>query len=89
MRDALPVRLHVQHDDALLDRHRRRLPPVRNHPDEPVREDVVDGAKVGQRRGLRRGLEVRVGVDDRAPAARFFDVLDAYRNFPPDDLVSV
>ena len=74
------------------------ISPVRNHPDpaataavedEPVREDIVDGAKVGRRRGLRRGLEVRVGVDDRAPAARIFDVLDAYRDFPPDDLVSV
>jgi hypothetical protein len=43
-------------------------------------------AEVGQY-ALR--LEVRLWVDDRAPAAWIFDVLDAYGYFPPNDLVSV
>ena len=60
VRDALPVRLHVQHDDALLDRHGRRDPLARDHPHHhpavvahhrPVAEDPVDkgGAKIGHR----------------------------------------
>jgi hypothetical protein len=91
VRDALAVRLHVQHDYGLLDRHRRREPLAR-HPDavdEPAREDVVvdsgGGGAAKVRRALR--LEVSFGVDDRASAARILDVLDAYGDFPPYDLV--
>ena len=93
VRDALPVRLHVQHDDALLDRHGRRDPLTRDHPSHPaearrpVAEDPVDkgGAKIGHRHHVR--LVVRFWVDDRAVATRIFDVLDAYGDFPTDDLV--
>lgn len=95
VRDALAVRLDVQHDDALLDRHCRREPFARRSEAtvgvHSSREDAVDDgggrrAKVGQR-GFR--LEVRLWIDDRTPAAWVFDVLDAYGDFPPDDLVSV
>ena len=95
VRDALAVRLHVQHDDAILDRHRRREPlalrrpnPVDGGPVRGERASSVDegggGAKVGQP-SLR--LEVRFWIDDRAPAPWVFDVLDTYGDFPPDDLV--
>jgi hypothetical protein len=90
VRDALPVRLHVQHDDALLDRHRRREPRAR-HPraavEGAVPEDPVDkgGIKVGVRCCFR--LVVRFRVDDRAAAARILNVLDAYGDFSTDDLV--
>lgn len=53
-----------------------------------MREHAFDegrGAKVGQR-ALQ--LDVRLWVDDRAPAVWIFDVLDAYGDFPPNDLVS-
>ena len=89
VRDALPVRLHVQHDDALLDRHRRRAPRAR-HPraavDGAVPEDPVDegGIKVGVQ-CFR--LVVRFRVDDRAAAARILNVFDAYGDFSTDDLV--
>jgi hypothetical protein len=90
VRDALAVRLHVQHDDALLDRHGRReplpLPRYRARAvDVHVREHAIDerGAKVGRRIGIRIGVR----VDDRAPAARVLDVLDAYRDFSPDNLL--
>ena len=90
VRDALAVRLHVQHDDALLDRHGRRqpLPLARNRSravDVRIREHPVDkcSPKVRQRLGLRIGLR----VDDRAPTARVLDVLDAYRDFSPDNLM--
>ena len=93
MRDALAVRLHVQHDDAFLDRHGRREPLLllsrrrrARAVDVRAREHTIDerGAKVGQRIGLRIGLR----VDDRAPAARVLDVLDAYRDFSPDNLLT-
>lgn len=87
MRDALAVRLDVQHYDALFDSHCCRVPLTR-YPCA-IREYAFDGgrgAKVGQ--GALR-LEVRVWVDDRAPAVWIFDVLDAYGDFPPNDLVSV
>ena len=91
MRDALAVRLHVQHDDALFDRHGRRqpLPLSRNRARAVVdvcgREHPIDerGTEVGQRIGFRIGFR----VDDRAPAARVLDVLDANRDFSPDNLV--
>ena len=89
VRDALPVRLHVQHDDALLDRHCRREPRAW-HPraavDGAVPEDPVGegGIQVGVR-CFR--LVVRFRVDDRAAAARILNVLDAYGDFSTDDLV--
>ena len=89
MRDAFAVRLHVQHYDALLDRHGRRkpLPLPRYHAravDVRVREHPVSerGPEVGQR------IRVRIGVrvDDRATAAWVLDVLDAYRDLSSDNL---
>jgi hypothetical protein len=89
VRDALPVRLHVHHDDALFDRHGRRqpLPLSRNRASAVevcVREHPIDerGTEVGQRIGIRIGLR----VDDRAPTARVLDVLNANRDFSPDNL---
>jgi hypothetical protein len=89
VRDALPVRLYVQHDNALFDRHGRRqpLPLSRNRAsavDVCVREHPIDerGTEVGQRIGIRIGLR----VDDRAPAARVHDILNANRDFSPDNL---
>ena len=57
--------------------------------DDPIRDHAFDegrGAEVGQR-ALR--LNVRLWVNDRASAAWIFDVLDAYGDFPPDDLMGV
>ena len=90
MRDALAVRLHVQYDDALFDRHGRRqpLPLSRNRAraavEMCVREHPIDerGTEVGQRIGIRIGFR----VDDCAPAARVLDVLNANRDFTPDNL---
>jgi hypothetical protein len=51
-----------------------------------VREHPVNerGPEVGQRIGVRIGVR----VDDRATAARVLNVLDAYRDFSSDNLVS-
>lgn len=95
VRDALPVRLHVQHDDALLDRDccrdtLERHPPrgaaavggsVAEHPGDEGRAK----AKAVVKRRLRH--EIRLRIDDCASAARILDVLDAYGDSSADDLV--
>ena len=88
MRDALAVRLHVQHYDGLFDCHCRREPLTR-YPcavDDLIREYAFDEGR-GAKSVLR--LEVRVRVDDRAPAPWILNILDAYGDFPPNSLMSV
>jgi hypothetical protein len=93
--DALPVRLHVQHDDALLDRNRGRE-TLEQHPPRgagaiggsvaecPGNEGHTEAKAILKR---HRRLEIRFRIDDSASAARIFDVLDAYGDFSADDLV--
>jgi hypothetical protein len=97
VRDALPVAVHVQHDDALLDRHRGRvlvLRGVRKRGHTAAVRELCDGLV---RPPLRRGsslvgrsarVNVRVRVDDCAAAIRVLDILDADRYLLADDLSS-
>lgn len=78
MRDGLPVRVDVDDDNVVLDRHRCR----------EVLGESLDGSggrcEVGR---LGRRRRVRLRVDDRSSSERVLDVLDPDGNLGADNLL--